>query len=115
MVMWTVLEWLMSPVLTLFFNIYGVAIAQSVIAFTSIIPIIIVSRMVKINILEQAWRPLFAAIVMAAITYDISMYVVTNFITLLIVVGIGGALYSLFVFFLAKKQVLFSIRTLKQS
>src|SRR6185369_5412999 len=113
MVMWTILEWLMSPLLTLYFNIYGVAIAQSIIAFTSIIPIIIVVRMIKVDVIAQIWRPLIAAIIMGLITYFIAGYYVINFLTLLAVVLTGAIIYSLLIFLLARDRIVLTIKSLR--
>lgn len=113
MVMWTILEWLMSPLLTVFFNIYGVAIAQSVIAFTSIIPIIIVVRMIKIDVIAQVWKPLLAAIIMGVLTYFVATVVVTNFLTLLVVVGAGAIVYSGLIFLLARDRLILTFQFLR--
>lgn len=113
MIMWTILEWLLVPVLTIYYNFYGVAIAQAIIAFTSIIPVIIVMRMVKINIIAQVWQPLLASLFMSVSTYLISLYFVFNFLSLLTVSIIGGLLYLLIMIVFARDKILYEIKTLR--
>lgn len=110
MVLWTILEWALVPVLTIYYGFYGVAIAQAIIAFTSIIPIIIVVRMIKINVLKQLWQPLSASIVMGILTYMIAIYFVFNFLSLLVASLIGGLIYLLIMIVLARDRILNEIR-----
>lgn len=113
MVMWTILEWALVPILTIYYGFYGIAIAQAVISFTSIIPIIIVIRMIKINVAVQLWQPLLAAILMAISTYFIADYFVFNFLSLLAVSLIGGLIYLLMMIVLAKDKILYEIKTFR--
>ncbi|MBI4039755.1 oligosaccharide flippase family protein, partial [Candidatus Daviesbacteria bacterium] len=56
MVMWTVLTWVLSPLLTLYYGFTGAAIASALISFTSIIPVIIIRNMFKIEIIKNIWK-----------------------------------------------------------
>jgi lipopolysaccharide exporter len=67
MVMWTILTWVVTPIMMKFFGYNGVAMAALLIAFTSVIPIYYVKKIVKINVWEQIWRQLLASVVMIAV------------------------------------------------
>jgi O-antigen/teichoic acid export membrane protein len=128
MVMWTVLEWLLVPLLTINYNIYGVPLGQAIISFTSLIPIIIVTRMVKINIFKQVWRPLTASLIMSGITFFATRYwvllsqpltqmlkndFISNVIVLLLMVFFGVIVYLGLVFVIARSQILASYKLLR--
>lgn len=67
MVMWTVLTWVITPIMMYFFGFNGVAIAAFLIALTSVIPIFMVKRIVPIVVWDQVWRQLLAAGVMVIV------------------------------------------------
>ncbi len=115
MVMWTVLEWLLTPVLTIYLNYYGVAVASALISFSSIIPVIIIKRIVDVRILENTWRPLLASALMALITYLLAQNFVYNFPALLVVVLIGGVIYLLLMFLLTGEKLVSSLKEIKDA
>lgn len=65
MMMWTVLTWILAPLLIFKFGFNGVALAAFLISFTSYLPIVYVNREVKINIWSNVWPQLMAALGMA--------------------------------------------------
>ncbi len=67
MVMWTVLTWIITPILVWKFGYNGVALSALVISFTSFLPIIYVKKVVPIRVWDQVWRQLLAAVVMALV------------------------------------------------
>ena len=93
MIMWTVLTWVLSPLLTYIYGFIGVAIASAIIAFTSIIPLIIIKKIMAVEILKNIWQPILASVFMALVVYPISQVLVTDLGTLLIAVTIGGVIY----------------------
>lgn len=93
MVMWTALEWLLSPLLTYFYGFYGVAIASALISFSSIIPIIIIKRIIDVRIIKNIYQPLVVAMVMAALAYIASNILVRNVLSLFLVIITSGVFY----------------------
>lgn len=67
MVMWTVLTWILTPLLLFWFGFNGVALAGLLISFTSFLPAIYVKRIVPIEFVAQIWRQALAAVVMAIV------------------------------------------------
>lgn len=113
MVMWTALEWLITPILTWYFSFYGVAIASSLIAFTSIIPIIIIKKQVQIRIIKNILHPLIASVIMSAAVFMLSYFIVVDFITLLAVVLSGAIFYAGLIYLIARDQVTTAFRSIK--
>jgi O-antigen/teichoic acid export membrane protein len=67
MIAWTVMTWILTPVMMYFFGFNGVAVAAFMIAFTSIWPIYEVKKLVAIKVWENTWRQLLASIAMAVV------------------------------------------------
>ncbi|MBU0576398.1 oligosaccharide flippase family protein [Patescibacteria group bacterium] len=65
MAIWTVLTWVLTPLMIKIWGFNGVAIAAFIIAFTSFLPILYVKKHISIKVWENVWRQLVAAGVMA--------------------------------------------------
>lgn len=110
MVMWTVLTWILSPILTFSYGFLGAAMASALISFTSIIPVIIIRNMFDIKIIQNIYKPLLASILMSVVVYFLSQSYVVNFLTLLLIVLLGGFIYLGIIFLLAKQDIIQNIK-----
>ncbi len=69
MIMWTILTWVLSPVLFHFIGFNGVALANLLISVTSFIPILMVKKHVDFIFFDQVWRQCIAAVLMGIVGY----------------------------------------------
>ena len=67
MVMWTILTWALTPFGIWMFGFNGVAVAAIMISFTSFLPILMVKKYVKIEVLSNIWPQLFASAAMGVV------------------------------------------------
>lgn len=67
MILWTVLTWVVTPIMIWLFGFTGIAISALLISFTSFLPIIYVKRIVTLQVWDQVWRQLLASGVMAVV------------------------------------------------
>jgi O-antigen/teichoic acid export membrane protein len=67
MVMWTVLTWIITPVLVWKLGFQGVALAALIISFSSFLPIIEVKKVVPFDAWGNIWRQFMAAAAMAGV------------------------------------------------
>ena len=65
MVMWTVLTWVLTPILVWKFAFNGVAIAAFLISFTSVFSVFMTKKYIAIEIMKNIWPQLLAALGMA--------------------------------------------------
>jgi len=65
MVMWTVLTWVLTPILVWKFAFNGVAIAAFLISFTSIFSVFMTKKYIAIEIMKNIWPQLLAGFGMA--------------------------------------------------
>lgn len=65
MIMWTVLTWVLVPILALKFGVNGAALGYALVAASSVIPIYIARRYIEFSLLNGVFKPGFAAAAMA--------------------------------------------------
>lgn len=65
MVMWTVLTWVLTPILVWKFAFNGVAIAAFLISFTSVFSVFMTKKYIAVEIMKNIWPQLIAGICMA--------------------------------------------------
>lgn len=105
MIMWTVLEWTLTPVLTIQFGFIGVGIASALISITSIIPIIIIKRIVNIKIMKSVYAGLVSAVIMFAFASVWSFYFVHDFISLMVVISFSALVYFGLIYIFARDKI----------
>lgn len=115
MVFWTMLTWILTPVLTLAFGFVGVAISSAVISFTSIITIVIVKKYIDVAIMENIWQPLLSSTIMALAVFYLAKILIFNFGTLLLTVSVGALIYWGLLWVIAKDKMLSSFKGVKNA
>lgn len=105
MVMWTALEWILTPILTIQFGFIGVGIASAVISITSIIPIFIIKKIVNIKILKNINVGLTSAVFMFVFASAWSYYFVTDFVSLIAAILFSALVYFGLIYIFAKDKI----------
>lgn len=113
MLMWTVLTWGLSPLLALKFGFEGVALAAAIISITSIVPIIIVVRMVKVDLVEGLWQPLVSSVVMGMVVGTLAKVMAVNIYTFVGLVILGIIIYCGLMILLAKQKLILNFKEFK--
>ncbi|QQG43528.1 MAG: polysaccharide biosynthesis protein [Candidatus Daviesbacteria bacterium] len=115
MIFWTVITWILTPLLTIKYGFIGVGISSAAISFTSIITIIIVKRFVEVEIWKNIWQPLVASMVMGAIVFYFSQFLVYDTLSLLEMVIAGAAIYLGLIIILAKDKISQNLQEVKSA
>jgi O-antigen/teichoic acid export membrane protein len=110
MVLWTVLTWLLTPVLIMQMGYNGVAIASFIVSTTIFYTVYLAQKVVNFSFLKSVYKPFLASILMGTITYIYSLYFVSGIITLLSAVIIAALLYFAIIYKLAKSEIKSGIR-----
>lgn len=114
MIMWTVLTWILTPLLVyLMGGFIGVALSSFLISFTSVITIVLVKRLLIIKVLDAIILPVSASTFMAVVIYFFSQYFVRDKLTLLMSIFLGCLVYFIFIYLLGKERILKDIQSLK--
>ncbi len=112
MLMWTALEWALSPLLTVFYGYYGVGIATAIISFTSVIPVLIVKRQINVAVIKNIWQPLLSSVLMFLLIFFVGQMWIRNFGSLLMVVVAGALFYLLLMGMFSREKIMQNIRRL---
>lgn len=114
MIMWTVLTWALTPLFVSIFGFIGVAMASFLIAFTSIITIVLVKRFLKVRVINSIFLPTLASIVMAICVYLFSIYLLLDKWTFTVAVVLGAIIYGGIMFVFGRKRIVEDLRSLKK-
>jgi len=93
MMIWTVLTWVLTPLLIFRIGFNGVALASAMVATTSVITIYLVKRIVPIDVLPNITAPIVATGIMGAFIYALSPITATSPLRLVIVIISAAILY----------------------
>lgn len=110
MIMWTLLTWILSPVLALFYGFIGVGVASAIISFTSIFAIIITQREVKINLIANTYQPFLASIATSLITFIVASELARDYLTTILTVILAGFIYLLLVLVFFPGKLILAIK-----
>lgn len=110
MVMWTVLAWSLMPLFAKFFGYEGVAYATALIALTSIIPVILVKRLVDFSLTNSILKPTLATLVMMLVTWLISINLPNSFHSLVLTIGISMIVYVACIFALVGQSLMLDVQ-----
>lgn len=105
MMMWTVLTWILVPVVTLIYGYNGVALSALMISSTSFLPILILKRFLSFSTVSSIKKPLIASLIMALPVYlmlSLSSGLAMVILSLVLAVILYGLLSLLFM----KKEIL---------
>lgn len=113
MVMWTILTWLLTPLLVYFFGFNGVALAAFVISFTSMVPIYYMEQHINLSIISNTWRQLLAAVLMTGVGYFGLPYWQQSFSWLIVGMVVVGSTYVLSFLLIGWKKITVELKSLR--
>lgn len=100
MVLWTVLIWVLTPILIKIYGYNGVSIASFLVTITIVYTVSLVKKIVSFKFMPSIIKPLLSTILMTIIIYFVSHMIVKDFLSLIFVILLGVFVYlsSLFIF-----------------
>lgn len=113
MVMWTILEWLLTPVLTIKFGFIGVGIAAAVISVSSVLTVILVKRLIPVRVWGAIWPALFSSFLMGGLVFVFNYYFTTSIYWLICSIALGVVLYIALILIFAKNSFMDTFRGLR--
>lgn len=113
MIMWTVLTWVLTPMLVLAYGFIGVAAASFLISFTSVLTIIMLKRVLAVRVLHAIYIPIIASLVMGISVFGFTQAYVKNWQTLIVAMIFGGSVYALIILAVGRKRIMNDIKSLK--
>lgn len=105
MIMWTSLEWILAPILTIKFGFIGMGMASAIISFTSIIPLIIVKKLIGVNFWTNIWQPLLASLVMSLSVFAFADIIPQELPIILTLIVLGILIYVALIFIICGPKI----------
>jgi len=94
MIMWTVLSWLLIPILATKFGVIGASIGYSLVGVSSIVAIFIAKKYVNFSIGDSIIKPLIGSIVMGFILIIVRKFLDLSINSMLILTAVGVVVYG---------------------
>ena len=113
MIAWTVLTWILGPVLVFKIGFNGVAVASLLIGLTVVIPIWVTKRYVHFNLAPNILPASIASVFIAVFFYWTAPFVKT-LTSLVFIMIAGGIIYGGIIFLLKGKELTSEIKSLRR-
>lgn len=113
MVFWTVLTWVLTPLLVVFYGFVGVAVASFLISFTSVVTVVFIKRFIKVRVLEAIYLPTLSSMVMGLSVYLFANIFVRGWVALIPTVILGFIVYSGLTLLLGRDKVYTELKSLR--
>lgn len=94
MIMWTVLSWLLIPILAIKFGVIGASIGYALVGLSSIIAIFVAKKYVNFGVFDSIIKPLIGSIVMGIILLVLRKFLDVSINSMLILGLIGILVYG---------------------
>lgn len=106
MMMWTILVWILTPILIFYYGYNGVSVASFLVTTTIIYTIYLVKKTVEFNFLKSIYKPAIATVLMIIVTYFSSQAFIKDLLSLVFVIIVSAAVYILVLFSMAKNELI---------
>lgn len=115
MIFWTILTWVLTPPMIIFFGFNGVAIASAIISCSVVVVVFLVKKHIKFDLLKTVFFPFLGSVVMGLVIYLLSPILIKNIISLIFMILLGAVIYFFTILLFAKKQFLDDIKLIKEN
>ena len=105
MIMWTVLSWLLIPILSVKYSIIGAAAGYAIVGASSLIAIFITWRIVKFSLFESVLKPFIAAVIMSLVLLVLRHNLSVSLLSVFILIGLGIITYAVNVYLLIGSSI----------
>lgn len=115
MIFWTVLTWVLTPVLIVSLGFNGVAIASAIVSISVIMVVFIVKKYIYFKVADAIVVPAISTIIMGTVLYFIAPIIIKNFPTLIFMIIISLMIYFSLTFLMARNQLISDIKLIKEN
>ena len=105
MIIWTILIWVITPILIYMYGYNGVSVASFFVATTIVYTTYLVKKIVNFSFLQSIYKPLIATILMTVLVFVSSRIFVKDVLSLVFVILIGALVYIASLIILARKEL----------
>lgn len=106
MIMWTVLTWIVYPVLAIKYGFNGVAGAAAIVSASSILALWIAKKYLKFRFFASVAKPVFASLLMGVLLWFLTPFLSHTFLGLFSLIFLGGLVYFVLIYLMVGKSFL---------
>ncbi len=115
MIFWTGATWVLTPILIMFYDFNGVAIASALVSLSVFGVVYLVKKDIPFTLLPQFLPPFVATGVMSVFLYFIGNMLIVDFLTLFITIAMSGIVYMGTLYLIAAKQIRSDIQLIREN
>ncbi|MCX6724711.1 MAG: oligosaccharide flippase family protein, partial [Candidatus Shapirobacteria bacterium] len=104
MIMWTVLTWIVYPVLAIKYGFNGVAGAAAIVSASSVLALWIAKKHLNFRFFASVTKPVLASLLMGVFIWFLSPFLTYNFWGFLSLVLLGGLVYFSLIYLMVGKS-----------
>ena len=112
MVMWTVLTWVIYPILAIKYGFNGVALGAALVSFSSAIAIWLTKKYIDFKFFAPLLKPTIGCLTMGLGLLFLRNFLPLNIFSLILLIFIGGLLYGGLVFLMVGKSLMVDVKKL---
>ncbi|MDP3973529.1 MAG: oligosaccharide flippase family protein [Candidatus Daviesbacteria bacterium] len=109
MIMWTTISWLLIPILSFVYGVNGAGIGYAIVGLTSIVALVIASKVIKIDFWGSVIKPLAAALLMGLFVNIGANFLPLAFFSVIISVILGVSIYIIILYLLIGQKIISDI------
>ena len=94
MIMWTVLSWILIPMLAMKFGVVGASVGYALVGTSSIVAIIVARKYVKFSLTDSMLKPLIGALVMGLVLTVSRRFLTVSVTSMGILALLGAVVYG---------------------
>jgi PST family polysaccharide transporter len=98
MIMWTVLTWLLIPVLAWKMGVVGASIGYSLVGLSSVVAIFISKKFVNFSITDSMLKPLLGSVIMGVVLIIFKTLLPVTLYSMIVLTGVGLGVYIVSMF-----------------
>jgi O-antigen/teichoic acid export membrane protein len=106
MIMWTALAWLLTPWLAVRYGFIGVSYASAIIALSSIVPVIVVRRYIKFDLMTSIFPPTLATVIMLGVSFYLSRLLPISWTSLIFNLLVSAFTFLVAIYLLAGQTII---------
>ena len=115
MIMWTVLTWILVPILSMQFGLNGAATGYAIVGLSSLIAIYISSKFIKVNFRDSCAKPAIATIIMGLSIYAGQYYLPSSTSSIFIFILLGVLVYTGSIIMIVGRTILLDVQKILQN
>jgi O-antigen/teichoic acid export membrane protein len=112
MIMWTVLTWIIYPILAIKYGVNGVALGAAIVSLSSVVAIMVAKHYLVFAFLKSIIKPTAASILMGLLILILGRFLAENILTTLILIILASIFYFGLIYAMVGKQLIIDTKKL---